>query len=194
PGLDSAGAGHLPGVLDAVDDRNGGKHGQNPQHRSHDSPARKQRSQDDEHHPLRAFHEADLALADEGFGASARVADHERSDHDECGEEDVKQPVAARVKHQKSKEENNIGVAVDDRIKEGSEDRDLLRLAGHTPVHHVKDAGPDDDQPGVKEHTGVILLVGEAEQDGRYRVDEKSDESKDVGRNFRERKTIDDGL
>src|SRR6187551_2334541 len=57
--LHGAGSGHLPGVLDSMDDCDGGEHGQNPEYRSHDSPAIEQGSEDDEHHSLRALHEAD---------------------------------------------------------------------------------------------------------------------------------------
>src|SRR6185437_1256377 len=188
------GSGHLPGVLNAVDDGDGGEDGENPEDGGHDSPAVEEGSQDEKDDTLRAFHEADLALADERLGASAGVADHERGDHDEGGEEDVKEPVATRVKNQKPKEENNIRVTVDDGVKEGSEDRDLLRLTGDAAVDHVEDAGADDDQAGVEEHAGIVVLVGEAEEDGSGGVDEQSDEGEDVGRDFRERKAIDDGL
>src|ERR1035441_3094112 len=67
--------GVLVGVDDAVRHGDGGEQGQNPQHRSHCAPVVEQGADDDEHNALRPLHETHLALADEGLGAGARVAD-----------------------------------------------------------------------------------------------------------------------
>src|SRR5271170_4039496 len=185
---------HLVGVADAVNDGDGGEDGENPQHRGHDSPAVEERAQDDEDDALGTLHEAHLALADQGLGAGAGVADHERSDHDEGREEDVKEAIAARVKNEESEEEDNVGVAVDDGIEEGSEDGDFIGLAGDAAVDHVKDAGGDDDQGGIQEETNIVAFIGEAKEDGGAGVDDESDEGEDVGRDAGERETVDDGL
>ena len=144
----------LIGIADAVDDGDGGKHSENPEDGRHHSPAVEEGAENDEHHALRTLHEANLAGADESFGAGAGVADHQRCDHDEGGQNDVEEAVAAGIEDQQAEEQGDVGVAVDDGVEEGAEDGDLLGLAGHAAVHHVEDAGADDDQPGVEETCG----------------------------------------
>ncbi len=185
---------HFVGVTDAVNDGEGRKYGQNPENRGHRAPAIKERAQDDEHDALRSLHEADLALTDQRLGAGAGVAHHKRRDHDEGGQHDVEESVAAGVKHQQPEEEYYVGVAVDDGIEKCAEDRDLVGLAGNASVHHVEDAGADDDQGGINEHAYVIVLIGVTEKNGGGGVDDESDKREDVGRDAREREAIDDGL
>ncbi len=185
---------HQVGVTDAVNHCDRRKDCENPEHRGHDSPAIEERTQDDKDNALGALHEANLALADQRLCASAGVADHERGDHHESSEEDVKEPVAARVEDEESEEKNDVGVAVDNGIEKGAEDGDLISLAGDASVNHVKDAGSDDDQTGVEEHADVIVLIGEAEEDGGSGVDYQPEEGEDIGRDAGEREAVDDGL
>ncbi len=65
------------GVADAMDDRDGGEDGENPEGGGHHVPALEEGAEDDQDDALGALHEADFAGADEGFGAGAGVADHE---------------------------------------------------------------------------------------------------------------------
>ena len=168
--------GLLVGVEDAVDDGDGGDDGEHPEDGGHDSPSFEEGAEDDEDDALGTLHETDFALADEGLRAGAGVADHQRGDHDKGGEEDVEEPVAARVEDEEPEEEDDIGVAVDDGIEECSEDGDLLGLAGDASVHHVKDARADDDQAGEEEHADVVLLITEAEEDGSAGIDDEPEE------------------
>lgn len=186
--------GLLVGVDDAVDDGNGGDDGEDPEDRRHDSPALEEGAEDDEDDALGALHEAYFAFSDEGFGAGARVADHQRGDHDKGGEEDVEEAIATRVEDQESEEEDDVGVAVDDGIEEGSEDGDLVGLAGNAAVDHVKDACADDDEAGEEKHADVVLLIAEAEQDCRAGVDDEAEKREDVRRDAGERKAVNDGL
>ena len=173
--------GLVVGIEDAVDDGDGGDDGEDPEDWRHDSPALEEGAENDEDDALGAFHEADLALADEGLRAGAGVADHQRSDHDEGGEEDVEEAIAARVEDQESEEENDVGVAVDDGVEESSEDGDLVSLAGNAAIDHVEDAGADDDEAGIEEHSDVILLVAKAEEHGGGGVDDETEEGENVG-------------
>ena len=157
-------------------------------------PPLTERTKDDEHDPLWPLHEAHLAGADQCFGAGASVADHQRGDHDEGGEHHVEETVAARVEDQQAKEEDNIGVAVDDRVKERAEDGDLIGLPGNATVHHVEDACADDDQARVEEVADVVVAVRKAEEDGRDDVNDQADEGEDIGRDTGEGETVDDGL
>src|SRR5580698_6174378 len=138
--------GHLVGEADAVNHGDRRQHGQYPEHGSHGSPASEERAQNDEHDPLRPLHEANLALADQRLSPGAGVADHQRSDHDECRQDDVEEAIAAGVEDQQSKEQNDIGVAIDHRIEKRAEDRYLVSLTGNTSVNHVEDASADNHQ------------------------------------------------
>jgi len=187
-------AGLLVGVEDAVDHGDRGDDGEDPEDGRHDAPALEEGAEDDEDDALGALHKADFALTDESLGAGASVADHQRGDHDEGGEEDVEEAIAARVEDQKSEEEDDIGIAVDDGVKEGAEDGDLLGLAGDTSVNHVENAGADDDKAGIKKHANVVVLIAKAEQDRRAGIDDEAEEGEDVRRNAGEGKAVHDGL
>ena len=78
---------------------------------------------DDQHDALGALHEADLAAGNERFGAGAGVADHDRGGHDEGDQHHVEEAVGAGVVHQQAEEDRHVGVAVDDGIEEGAEER-----------------------------------------------------------------------
>ena len=186
--------GLLVGVDDAVDDGNGGDDGEDPEDRRHDSPALEEGAEDDEDDALGALHEAYFAFSDEGFGAGARVADHQRGDHDKGGEEDVEEAIAARVEDQESEKEDDVGVAIDHRIEESSKDGDLVGLASDAAVDHVEDASADDDEAGIEKHADVVLLVAESEEDGGAGVDDQSEASEDVGRDAGEGEPVNNGL
>src|SRR5271165_2562040 len=186
--------GHQVGVANAVNDSNSRKDCEDPKHGGHDSPAIEERAQNDKDDALGALHEAHLALADQRFCACAGIADHERGDHHESSEEYVKETVAARVEDEESEEEDDVGVAVDHGVEEGAEDGDLIGLASDAAVDHVEDAGSDYDQSGVEEHADVIVLIGEAEEDGGSGVDDQPEEGEDIRRNAGEREAVDDGL
>jgi len=177
-----------------VDNGDGGHHGENPEGGGHGSPAVEEGAEDDEDDALGALHEANLAGADEGFGAGAGVADHEGCGHDEGGEEDVEVAVGAGVVDDEAEEDGDVGVAVEDGVEEGAEDGDLVGLAGDATIDHVEEAGADDDEAGVEEHADVVAGARVAEEEGRDDVDEKADEGEGVGRDLREREAVDDLL
>src|SRR5580692_4245935 len=102
-----------------MDHGDGRERCEHPEDRGHHSPAIEERAEDDEDNALGPLHEADLALSDQGLGSGAGVADHERGDHDEGGEEDVEEAVATGVEDEQAEEEDYVGVAVDDGVKEG---------------------------------------------------------------------------
>ncbi len=79
------------------------KTGQNPKGWGHCVPAFEESAQDDEDDALGALHEAYFAGADEGFGAGAGVADHQRGRHDEGCQEYVEEAVAAGVEDDQAK-------------------------------------------------------------------------------------------
>jgi uncharacterized protein with HEPN domain len=186
--------GLLVGVDDAVDDSDGGDDGEDPEDRRHDSPALEEGAENDEDDTLGALHEAYFAFSDESFGASARVADHQRGDHDKGGEEDVEEAIAAGVENQESEEEDDVGVAVNHRIEEGSEDGDLMGLAGDAAVDHVKDSRADDDEAGIQKHADVVLFVAEPEEHGSAGVDDQAESGEDIGRDAGEGEPVNNGL
>ena len=52
--------------------------------------------------------------------------------------------------------------------KKAPKSGDLVGGAGHAAVHHVEDAGADDDQPGIDEHARLIVVrAGETERTAR---------------------------
>ena len=126
-----------------------------------------QRAKDDENDALGALHKADFALANEGFGAGAGVADHHRRCHAEGGEHDVEEAVAARVIDEQAKEQSDVGVAVEDGIEEGAEDGNLVGLASDAAVDHVEQTGADDDEARVDEHADVVFSTRIAEEERR---------------------------
>lgn len=174
-------AGLLEGVADAVNDGDGGEGGEDPEYGGHGVPAHEEGAEDDEDDAFGALHESDLAFSDQGLGPGAGVADHEGGDHDEGGESDEEEAVSAGVKDEQSEEEDDVGVAVDDGVKEGTEDGDLLGLSCDASIDHVEDAGADDDDSGIEEHADVVVGIGEAEEYGCADVDDESDEGEGVG-------------
>src|SRR5713226_6610520 len=73
-GEDTAGAGFLPGEIDAVDDGEGGNDGNDPEYGAH---AIEDSADDEQNDALGALLEADFAQGDEGLGAGAGIADHD---------------------------------------------------------------------------------------------------------------------
>jgi hypothetical protein len=181
-------------IADAVDDCSGGKNGQNPEDGRHGSPAVEESAKNDEHNALRALHKADLAGTDESFCAGAGVADHQGCDHDEGREKNVEQAVGAGIVDQQAEEQSNVGIAIDDGVKECAEDGDLLGLAGDAAIHHVEDSRTYNDQAGVGEHADIIMGPGIPEQEGGAGVDDQAHEGEDVGRDARQGQAIHDLL
>jgi hypothetical protein len=179
--LEFAAFGFEVGVADAMDDGDGGHDGEDPEGGGHGVPTLEEGAEDDEDDALGALHEADFAGTDEGFGAGAGVADHERGGHDEGYEEDVEEAVAAGVEDEQAEEEGDVRVAIEDGIEEGAEDGDLVGLAGDAAVDHVEQAGADDDEAGVKEHADVVVGARVAEEEGGDDVDDEADEGEGVG-------------
>ena len=171
-------------------DGDGGERGQHPQHRGHRAPVVEQGPQDNEHHALRPLHEAHLALADEGFGAGARVADHQRGHHHEGHKHHVAEAVDPTVVDQQTEEQHHIRVAVDHRVEEGAEDGDQVVAAGHAAVHHVEDAGAEDHQACVEKHAAGVGGVGVAKQKRGHDVDDQADEREHVGGDAGERQAM----
>src|SRR3974390_89554 len=166
----------------------GAQHRDDPEHRSH---AIEQCSDDDEHDAFGALHESGLATGNKRFGAGAGVAHHHGADHDKRRHHHVEEPIGAGVVNQKTEEQGNVTVAVDDGIEETAELGDLVGGAGHAAVHHVEDARTDDYEPGVEKHALLVVGVGEAKQEGCDDVDQQADEGKGVGRNVSESQAVD---
>src|SRR6185437_7856516 len=175
-------AGLLVGIGNTMNDGDGRQNSQHPEHRSHGAPAGKQSSNDHQHNALRTFHEAYFARLDERFGASTRIAHHNRADHHDGDQYQVEEAVGAGIINQKAEEESHIAVAVDDGIKEAAKGGDLVGSAGHAAIHHVKDSSSNDHQPGIKEHTRVISGTGKTEENRGNNVDDQADEGEHVGR------------
>ena len=186
--------GLLVGVDDAVDDGNGGDDGEDPEDRRHDSPALEEGAEDDEDDALGALHEAYFAFSDEGFGAGARVADHQRGDHDKGGEEDVEEAIAARVEDQESEKEDDVGVAIDHRIEESSKDGDLVGLASDAAVDQVKETRSNDDQAGVEKHAALVVTVGVSKQESGVGIDDQPHQGQTVRIDARKGKKAHDGV
>ena len=173
-----------------MDYGDGGHDGEDPEGGGHGVPAFEEGAEDDEDDALGALHEAYFAGADEGFGAGSGVADHERGGHDEGGQEDVEEAVAAGVEDDQAKEEGDVGVAVEDGVEEGAKDGDLVGEAGDAAVDHVKEAGSDDDEASVEEHADVVVGARVAEEEGGDDVDDEADEGEGVGGDFGESETV----
>jgi hypothetical protein len=177
-----------------MDDGDGGHDRENPEGGGHGSPASEESAEDDQDDALGALHEAYFAGADEGFGAGAGVADHERGGHDEGNQEDVEQALTAGVEDEQAEEESDVGVAVEDGIEEGAKDGDLVGEAGDAPIDHVKEARTEDDEGGVEEHANVGVGARVAEEEGGDHIDDEAEEGEGVGGDAGESQTSDDLL
>src|SRR5713226_8653425 len=142
-GEDTAGAGFLPGEIDAVDDGEGGNDGNDPKDGAHaiEDPA-----DDEEHDALGALHEADFAQGDERLGAGAGVTDHDGAGGGDGGEDDVGSAAADGIVDQEAHVEGHVGVTVESGIVEGAEGGDAVLAAGDLTVEHVQEAGEENDQ------------------------------------------------
>ena len=81
----------------AVDHRDVGKDGDDPQCRCHTI---EQRADNDQNDSLGALHKPDLAGADQRLCAGSRVAHHYRAGHDYRDQNDVKEPAGTCVVNQ----------------------------------------------------------------------------------------------
>src|SRR5580704_13286906 len=180
-----------PGVAHAMDDRDCAEDCDDPEDGGH---AVEESSEDDQDQAFGAFHEADAAFADQAFGAGAGVADHDGADHDEGGEHDVEEAVAAGVEDEQAEELRRVTVAVDDGVEEGSEAGDAVGGAGDFSVDEIEESGKENYQAGVKEQMLLRHRVGGAEQDCRPGVYDESHEGEHVGIDARQGEPADDGL
>ena len=130
----------------------------------------------------------------QGFRASSGIADHERGDHHEGCQHDIKEPVASGIEDKQPQKENHVAIAIDNRIEEGPKDGDLVCLPCHPAIHHIEDSGSDDDQTGIGEHANVVMLIGQSKEHGGGGVDDEANEGKSVGRNTGEGETIHNSL
>src|SRR6185295_1299013 len=75
------------------------------------------------------------------------------------------------VENQQSEKLRCIAVAINHRIEEAAEAGYLVAGASHASVDQIEEAGTDDDQSGVAEHSRLVISVGIAKQkcrDGIY--------------------------
>ena len=163
--------GFLVGEHHAVHHRQVAEHRDHPQHRRH---AVEQRADDQQHHALGPFHEADLALGNRVFRPRAGIADHHRGGHHQRRQHHVKGPVDRSVPDQQAHQQRQIRIAVQHRIEEAAEARDAIGFAGHAAVHHVEQSRADDHHAGPAELSG-------GQQDSRADVDHQAQEREHVG-------------
>src|SRR4029077_6786405 len=156
------------GVTNAVDHSNGGETGNHPEDWRHHI---EERSDDNQDQAFWALHKANAAGSNQGFGASASVADHDGADHHESGEDDVKETAAAGVVHEQAEELRSVAVAVDHGIEEAAKTGDLVVGASHASIHQVKESGSYDDQSRVTEHTRLVAAGVVSEEEGGDGVD-----------------------
>src|SRR6266567_8583773 len=122
----------LPGVVHAMDYCDRGEDRDHPQHGCHTIG---ERANNDQHEAFGSLHESHLAGPDERLGTGARVAHHHSTDHDECGQHDVKETVAAGVENEEPKEQSGVAVTVEDGIKEGAEAGHLIARTRYRTVN-----------------------------------------------------------
>ena len=151
-------------------------------------------AQNDEHDTLWSLHKTNLARANEGLCAGAGVADHERGSHHKGDEDDVEETIAAGVVDEQAEKEGDVRVAIHHGVEEGTEDGDLVGLARDAAVHHVKQAGTDDDQARVEKHAVGVIAARIAEEDGGHDVDEQANEGQGVRRDARKSEAVYDLL
>src|SRR5947199_1776784 len=106
-----------------MDHGNSRQHSDHPEHGSH--PVEK-RSDDQKHEAFGTFQKSNAALTNQRLRAGARIADHDRADHDQRCKNNIEEAIAARVENQKPEEERGVAVTVDDRIEESAEASDLV--------------------------------------------------------------------
>ena len=178
----------LVGITNAVNHGDGAQHRNHPEHGAHSI---EQRTKNDKHDALRALHESGFAALHKRLGASAGVADHHGTDHDERHHHHVEEAVGTGVVDQQSEEQGDIAVAVDDGIEEAAELRDLVSSASDAAVNHVEDSGADDDQACVDEHALLVFGVGVTEKKSRNDIDQQADEGEGVRRDLGQGEAVD---
>src|SRR5208337_753506 len=134
------------------------------------------------------------AGTDERFGAGAGVTDHDRANHHDGGEDDIKEAVASGVKNQESEELGGVAIAVDDGVEKTAEAGHAIAGSSHGAIHQVEETGSDDDQPGVAEHASLTVGVSVAEQKSRDDVDHQTQEGEHVWVYAGQRKPAHDGI
>jgi len=147
-GEDAAGAGFLPGVVDAMDDGDSGNDGDDPEDGAH---AIEDAADDEQDEALGALHEADFAERDEGLGAGAGIADHHGASSGYGGEDDVGSAAADGIVDEQAHVEGHVGVAVERGIVESAEGGDAVLAAGDLAVEHIQEAGEENDQRAGEE-------------------------------------------
>jgi hypothetical protein len=168
---DAAGASFLPGIENAVDDADCGNDGDYPQNLSHaiEDPANHQ-----QHEALGTLHEADFALGNKGFGASAGVADHHRTRRGDGGENDIRRAAADGIVDKKAEIESQVGVTIEGGVVESAEGSDAILAASDLAVEHVqKTRTKNDDRSGAE--------LSDSKTGGRTEIDEQAKKSEQIG-------------
>lgn len=114
-----------------------------------------------QNHTLGALHHSYLGVDAERFGTRASVAHQIRADDSDEADCQHRQTVVNRIRgveERDSAEECSVGDAVQGRIVECAENRDLPGAAGDNSIESVRDCGEPDDE-------SARVHVSESERD-----------------------------
>jgi len=170
-GEDAAGAGFLPGEIDAVDNGERGNNGDDPEHRPHaiDEP-----TDDEQDKALGALHKADFAQWDERLGAGARVTDHDGAGSGDRGQNNVGSAAADGIVDQEAHVECHVRIAVEGGIVEGAKGRDAILATSHLAVQDVQEAGEENNQRAGEE-------LAHGEESGGAKIHDEAKKCEEVG-------------
>jgi hypothetical protein len=170
-GEDAAGAGFLPGEIDAVDDGERGNDGDDPEHGPH---AVEKAADDEKNEALGTLHEADFAQGDEGFGAGARIADHDGAGSGDGGQNNVGSAAAYGVVDEQAHVQGHVRVAIERRIVEGAESGDAVLAPRHLPVQNVQETGEENNQGAGEESA-------HGEESGGAKIHDQAKKGEEIG-------------
>ena len=122
-----------------------GKNGQRPEGGLHEP---EQRTGDEADQALRPLHHPYVTRNPDGLGPCLRVADHDGPGQAGHGHEGAARVRHLRVEDHDAEHDHDVRVAVDHRVEEGAEGRDLPRGARQRAVEQVEEAGDDQEDAG----------------------------------------------
>src|SRR5262249_26792351 len=152
-----------------------------PEYRSHRAEPREKRTDNHQNYPLGALHKTNLTRADQRLRTGTCVADHHGADHHESHQHQIKEVIGAGVVNQKSEEQSNVTVAIDDGIEKSTESSYLVSGASYPAVHHIEDPRADNHQPRIEKHSWIVVRVSVTKQDSSDSVDHQTNEGKHIG-------------
>ena len=183
-GKDTSRAGFLPSVVNAMDDRDGGNYGDDPENLGH---AIEDTADDEQHEALGTLHKTNFAKRDQGFGAGAGVTDHHGASGGDGGEDNVGSAAANGIINEQPHVQGHVGVAVEGGIVEGAESGNAILPAGDLTIEHIQKSREENDEgPGAE--------FSNREACGGGEIDEQAKKSKQIGINAGGGERIDDSL